>query len=125
MWLWIGATLLTLFVAVGGVLVAMKAHRIPRKCRVCGDVPESGDLCQKCRHEAAEAARHAATERADQQRALEEVPRQSEHEEEQRQQKKREEEEAALRQQEEARQREKDALQSGAEQPPGHAVGRR
>ena len=65
LWLWIGATLLTLLVAVGGVLVAMKAHRVPHKCRVCGgSVPESGDLCQKCRHEAAEAVRCAARERA-------------------------------------------------------------
>jgi hypothetical protein len=109
---WISAGILTVLLVAGGVLLAVKTRRPPRICRVCGgDVPGSGDLCQKCRHEAAEAARHAATERADQQRALEEVPRQSEHEEEQRQQKKREEEEAALRQQEEARQREKDALQ--------------
>jgi hypothetical protein len=111
--LWIGATFLTLLVVAGGVLLAVKARRPPRTCRVCGgDVPGSGDLCQKCRHEAAEAVRGAATERADQQRAQqEEQRRQSEHEEEQRRQKTRQEEEAPLRQQEEARQREKDERQ--------------
>jgi hypothetical protein len=66
--LWIGATLLTLFAVVGGVLFAVKARPVPRRCRGCGDVPESGDLCQKCRHEAAEAVRGAALARADQQR---------------------------------------------------------
>jgi len=70
--LWIGATLLTLFVAVGGVLLAARTRRVPRAprtCRVCGEaIPESGDLCQKCRHEAAEAVRGAALARADQQR---------------------------------------------------------
>jgi hypothetical protein len=110
---WIGAAFLTVLVVAGGVLLAVKTRRPPRICRVCGgDAPESGDLCQKCRHEAAEAARHGATERADQLRSLqEEVRRQSEREEEQRRLKRREEEEAPLRQQEEARQREKDAQQ--------------
>jgi flagellar biosynthesis GTPase FlhF len=111
--LWIGATLLTLIVVAGAVLLAAKARRPPRTCRVCGgDVPESGDLCQKCRHDAAEAVRFAAAERADQQRAQQEEQRRlSEREEEQRRQKTRQEEEAPLRQQEEARQQEKDARQ--------------
>jgi DnaJ-domain-containing protein 1 len=101
---WIGAAFLTVLVVAGGVLLAVRTRRPPRICRVCGgDAPESGDLCQKCRHEAAEAARHAATERADQHRALqEEVRRQSERAEEPRRQKKLEEEEAPPRQQEEA-----------------------
>jgi DnaJ-domain-containing protein 1 len=76
--LWIGATLVTLFAAVGGVLFAMKARHVPRRCRGCGDVPESGDLCQKCRHEAAEAVRGAALARADQQRAQAEEERRPE-----------------------------------------------
>jgi len=64
---WIAGTILTLFAAVCGVLLAVKARRIPRTCRVCGgDVPESGELCQRCRHEAAEAVRSAAVECADQ-----------------------------------------------------------
>jgi hypothetical protein len=112
--LWIGVTLLTLCVAVGGGLLAVKARRVPRKCRVCGgDVPETGDLCQKCRHEAAEAVRGAALERAGQQRAQEEQRQQSALEEEHRVQKAlqdaQEEGEARLRQEEEARQREEDA----------------
>ena len=120
--LWIGATLLTVFVAAGGVLLAVKARRVPRKCRVCGtDIPESGDLCQKCRHQAAEAVRSAATERADQQRAQDGAQRRlSEHEEEQRRQKTLQEEEARLRQEQEGearlRQREEDARQRQEEE---------
>jgi DnaJ-domain-containing protein 1 len=119
---WIAATVVTLLVAAGGVLVAVKARRVPRKCRVCGtDLPESGDLCQKCRHEAAEAVRSAATERADQQRAKEGANRrQDEDEEEQRRQKTRQEEEARLRQEQEqearVRQREEDARQRQVEE---------
>jgi DnaJ-domain-containing protein 1 len=108
--LWIGATLLTLFAAVGGVLFAMKARPVLRRCRVCGEVPESGDLCQKCRHEAAEAVRGAALARADQQRAQAEEERQPiEHGEEHRGQNALQEEEAGLRQQEEAVQPEEDS----------------
>jgi hypothetical protein len=93
---WIGTTLVTLFVAVGGVLLAVKARRAPRKCRVCGrDLSEPGDLCPRCRHEAAEALRRAATERADHERAQEEEQhRQSQQEEEPRRQKARQDEEA-------------------------------
>jgi hypothetical protein len=136
---WIGATIVTLFVAVGGVLLAVKllavkARPLPRVCRVCGnDVPESGDLCQPCRHEAAEAVRNAAAERAGQQRAQPGAPNAATAlgwrpgapnaatalgwrpgaalEEEHRAQKALQEEEgeARLRQEEEERQREKDA----------------
>ena len=107
--LWIGSALVTLFVAAGGALLAMRARRAPRKCRVCGqDAPDSGELCPSCRHEAAEALRRAATERADHQRAQEEEQRrQSEHEEAQRRQSAREEEEARLQQLEQARQAER------------------
>lgn len=105
---WIGATLVTLLVAAGGALLARQARRASRKCRVCGtDVPDSGDLCQRCRHEAAEALRRAATERADQRRAHEEAKRrESELEEEQRRQQARQEEEARLRHLEHERQAE-------------------
>jgi hypothetical protein len=50
-----------------------RAREMPKtlKCRVCGNVPESGDLCQQCRHEAAEAVRRAAAEREEEQRARE------------------------------------------------------
>jgi hypothetical protein len=123
---WIGATIVTLFVTVGGVLLAVKllavkARPLPRVCRVCGnDVPESGDLCQPCRHEAAEAVRNAAAERAGQQRAEPGAPNAATAlgwrpggalEEEHRGQKALQEEEgeARLRQEEEERQREKDA----------------
>lgn len=110
---WIGAALVTVIVAAGGVFLAVKGRRAPRKCRVCGmDVSNPGDLCQKCRHEAAEAMRHAAAERANHLRAQEEEPRrQREREEEQRRQSARQEEDARVRQQEQARQREEEARQ--------------
>jgi len=102
----IGAALVTVLVAAGVVLVAMRARRARRKCRVCGTVvPDSGDLCQTCRHEAAAVLRRAATERANQKRSQEEEERrQREQEEDQFQQKVRQDEDARLRQQEEMRQ---------------------
>ncbi len=110
--LWIGAALATAIVAGGGVLRALKSRRRPRTCRACGqDVPDTGDLCPTCRHEAAEALRNAATQRADQERAQqEEQRRQREHEEEQAREKVRQEEDARLRQQEQARQGEQARL---------------
>ena len=121
--LWIAATVFTLFAALGGVLVAGKARRAAqRKCEVCGrDIQESGDLCQKCRHEAAEAVRTAATERADQKRAQEDLHRRhSEQEEEQRLEKARHETEDRLRQEQEqearVRQREEEARQRQMEE---------
>jgi hypothetical protein len=106
--LWIVATLVTLAVAAGGVFLATKSRRAARTCRVCGViVSDSGDLCQKCRHEAAEAVKRAAADRADHQRAQEEEQRQQgEREEKQRQLKLLEEEEGRLRQQEQTRQEE-------------------
>jgi len=105
---WVGVALVALVVAGGGAFMAVKGRRRTRKCRVCGvDVPEGGDLCSKCRHEAAEALRHAATERADHERAqVEAEQRQKEREEELRQQRARDEAAAHLRQELEARQRE-------------------
>jgi hypothetical protein len=106
--LWIGATLVTLAVAAGGVFLAMKARRSPRTCRVCGmNLSDSGDLCQKCRHEAAETVKRAAAERAEHQRAQEEEQRQQgEREEKQRRLKLFEEEEGRSRHEEQARQQE-------------------
>jgi hypothetical protein len=73
--LWFGAIVATLVVAGGGAFLARKprAREAPKalKCRVCGNVPESGDMCQPCRHEAADAVRRAAAERAEEQRARE------------------------------------------------------
>jgi hypothetical protein len=105
---WIGVTLVALVAAGGGAFVALKGRRAIRKCRSCGaHVPGAGDLCPTCRHEAAEALRHAAAERADQERAqVEEKKRQSEREEELRLRRAREEEDARLRQELETRQRE-------------------
>ena len=94
--------------------------------RVCGvRVPGSGDLCLPCRHEAAEAVRRAAGERAELQRAHEmEQRRHGEQEEEQRQAQRRREEEERLRRldekrrlEEEARRREED-LRTQAEELP-------
>jgi len=122
--LWIGAGLATAIVAGGAALLALKSRRRPRKCRVCGqDVLDSGDLCQKCRHEAAEALRNAAAQRAD--RALqEEQRRQREREEEQARESARLEEEARLRQQEQARQAEQARVEEERRQQ-GEADARR
>ena len=112
--LWIGVGVVIVLAAAGGVLFFLKTRRASHKCRVCGtDVPEAGALCQKCRHEAADAIRRAAAERAEQQRAQEEdARRQKEEEEEQRRQRAQREEEARLlqelREREAARKREDD-----------------
>jgi hypothetical protein len=109
--LWIGVAFLAVAVAVGGVLLVLKARRPPRKCRVCSaDLPESGDLCQTCRHEAAEAVRAAAMERGDQRRSQDVEQRQQGALLVDRGQKAlqqvQDEEDARLRQQEDSRQRE-------------------
>jgi hypothetical protein len=69
----IGAgALLVLAVAGAGGLLFMRTRRASLKCRVCGVLVEaSGDLCQACRHEAAEAVRRAAADRAGALRLLE------------------------------------------------------
>jgi len=109
---WIAVGVVTLVAAIGGAFLAVKGRRVTRKCRVCGDaVPQAGDLCPKCRHEAAEALRHAAAERADRERAqAEEQHRRGAHEGDQRRQRARDEESARLRQEDEAGKREEDAL---------------
>jgi hypothetical protein len=113
--LWFGAIVATLVVAGGGALLVRKprARETPKtlKCRVCGNPPESGDLCQQCRHEAAEAVRRAAAERADEQRARERASEEEERHqnavaEAARLQRIRHEEAARLQQEEQARQQE-------------------
>jgi len=96
-------------IAGGGTFLFLKTRRVSHKCRVCGDqVQSSGDLCQKCRHEAAEAVRRSVAERAEQQRAqAEEAQRQkeqAERDEEERLRKAREEEETRVRRQREREQ---------------------
>jgi hypothetical protein len=82
----IGGAVATLFLVGGGALVLMKTRRPRRKCRACAmDIVEAGDLCQKCRHDAADALRQAAAERLDLLRAEEDQERrQHEQQEEQR-----------------------------------------
>ncbi len=111
-----GAGALIALVAGGGGFFFLKTRRASHKCRVCGaSVDASGDLCQTCRHEAAEAVRRAVAERAEQQRAQEEEQQrlkdQAEHEERERLRKAQADEEARIRrlqerEQEEARKRE-------------------
>jgi hypothetical protein len=62
--LWIGIATLALGGTTGALLVRKKLQAATR-CRVCDVVvPGGGDLCQTCRHEAAEAVRRASVERA-------------------------------------------------------------
>ena len=101
---WRGALVALLVAAGGGAFAAARARRAFGTCRTCGvTLPGRGDLCQKCRHEAADALRRAAAERAEQARAQEEEEqrRQAEREEGERQQRARD-EEAGRRQAEEA-----------------------
>jgi hypothetical protein len=78
----IGAVVLAVALGGGGALFLLKTRRTLHKCRVCGsEVPAAGDLCQKCRHEAAEAVRRAAAERAEQQRAQEQEERRQQQQE--------------------------------------------
>jgi hypothetical protein len=105
---WMGGALALALAAGAGAAVAMKARRPPaRVCRTCGAVPESGDLCAKCRHEAAEALRRTAVERAEEEKALDDQrQRQRTLEEEQRDHLARQDAEARLRDEERARQEE-------------------
>ena len=72
----IGAFVLAVALMAGGAVLFLKTRRVSHTCRVCGgEVAAAGDLCQKCRHEAAEAVRRAASERAEQQKAQEQAER--------------------------------------------------
>jgi hypothetical protein len=106
-----GAGALIALVAGGGGFIFLKSRRGAHKCRVCGaSVEASGDLCQTCRHEAAEAVRRAVAERAELQRAHEEEQQrlkdQAEHEERERLRKAQADEEARIRRQQEREQEE-------------------
>ena len=103
---------------VGSVaFVALKPRRTTHPCRVCGVVVADSDLCPTCRHEAAEALRRAAGERAQTQKALEqEERRQRESEAEERDKKARDEEEARLRELELARQRQEELARQRQEE---------
>ncbi len=116
--LWVAGGLSILLVVAAGAFVAAKLKQAPTKCRVCGaKVPDRGDLCQKCRHEAADVLRRAATERADELRAKEESQRrQHELVERQMEENARHEEEARVRREEDARQREALVAQRLAEE---------
>ena len=112
----LGVSALLAIAAGAGGFVFVRSRRAVVKCRVCGEtVEESGDLCHKCRHEAAAAVRRAAAERVEQQRAQEEeqkrIKEHAEQEEQERVRKARAEEEARVRrqlerEQDEARKRE-------------------
>ena len=116
--MWITVGVVTLAAAIGGAFLTVKRRRVRRQCRVCGDdVPQAGDLCPKCRHEAAESLRRAAADRAVHERTqAEDQQRQQADEEEQRRQRAREEEAERARQQEETRRSEADALKRQAEE---------
>lgn len=102
----VGGSAAGLLVAGAVAFVALKSRRTTRPCRVCGVTVADSDLCPTCRHEAAEALRRAAVERAQSQKAQEEEERRlRECEAEEREKKAREDEDARLREQELARQR--------------------
>jgi hypothetical protein len=125
--MWIGATLVALFVAGGAAFMGVIRRPKARKCRACGVEisKEGGDLCAKCRHEAAETLRREAAERTDHERArIAEQQRQSEREEELRRRLAREEEEVRLRYQEEERQRQENARQREREEEESRRRGR-
>jgi hypothetical protein len=115
----IGAIVLAAALVAGGVVLFLKTRRVSHTCRVCGsEVPAAGDLCQKCRHEAAEAVRRAAAERAEQQRAQEQEERRQKEQEaqeaEERRRQVQQDEDARLMQQQ--RQQEEEARKRAAEE---------
>jgi DnaJ-domain-containing protein 1 len=102
---WIAGGIVALL-GVGGIaFFVVKSRKPTHTCRVCGqEVAAAGALCQKCRHEAAEALRSAAHERAEQERAQAEAQRQQKDQEEEHARKVAHQMEAArLQQEEEAR----------------------
>jgi hypothetical protein len=126
---WIAATLLGVIIAgAGGAVVVLRARRAPGTCRSCGNkLVEQGDLCQACRHEAADARRRASADRADEERAREEEQRrQTALDEERRQQRAREEEDRRREldeaQQRQAQQEEAQRVHEGVHHAPQTAV---
>lgn len=118
-----GGTLGALAAAGVAVAFAVRSRGSRRKCRTCGATISHADLCAKCRHDAAEALRHASQERAHVQEAQEdETRRQHEHEAAQREKWAREEAEQQAREQDLARKREEataraEDLEEAAGQP--------
>lgn len=81
--LWTSVAIVSVF-AIGGAGFVLTRRRAPSsKCRTCGVlVPGGGDLCQACRHEAAEGLRRAAQDRVEHERhEKEKAKRQQEQEE--------------------------------------------
>jgi hypothetical protein len=119
MWLVVTLALATLGVAGVGLVMANKKVRpqAPRVCRACGTgVEGAGDLCVPCRHEAAEALRRAASERAERARSADDPdPQQGERDEDDRQRQALEAEDAQRQHQELARQAEEAAPQAEEE----------
>lgn len=106
---WIVVSVSVLLMAGGAGLFLMR-RRPSTKCKTCGAVvPEGGDLCQACRHAAADALRHAALERAEQERAEQEQIKQQHAREEAWQLEQVRQAEVAQRQQIERAQREEQA----------------
>lgn len=115
--LWIGAGLAAVLLAAGGVLATRKTERAPRHCGACGTDISEGDLCAACRHEAAEARRRLATERADQQRAQEEERRRQREQEEEQHRERGDEEEKEARPQEADQARARQEAQTRHDEP--------
>jgi uncharacterized Zn finger protein (UPF0148 family) len=105
--LWIAGALATVILLAGAALIAART-RVRHKCRTCGAAVEgTGDLCPKCRHDAAEALRRAASQRTEEERADRERRRRlMDAEAEQRREQARQEEEARAREEAEARRQE-------------------
>jgi len=125
----IGGTLGALAAAGVAVGFVVRSRRSRRKCRKCGATISNADLCAKCRHDAAEALRHASHERQHAQDAQEDdARRQQEHEATQREKWAREEAESQAREQDLARKREEAAaraaraLEDASEQPAASAA---
>jgi DnaJ-domain-containing protein 1 len=108
---WLSVTLMVAAAAIlaaGVFFFAVKPRRAQRRCRTCGASVSHADLCAACRHEAAEALRQAAEERAHDERAQEEEERrQRAHEAEQREQR--------ARDSEQVRQKEQEVAHKGAQ----------
>jgi len=71
---WTAVGIVAVFAVGGAGFVLTRGRRPSSKCKTCGAaVPGGGELCQDCRHEAAEALRRTAFERAEQERVEKEL----------------------------------------------------
>ncbi len=102
----IGAAVAALIAAGAGIVLLKKRGKpAAGACRTCGAAVQGhGELCPNCRHEAAEALRHASTERAAHARAGEDAKRRQADQEREQQQAR----------EDEARRRELEARQAAA-----------